>query len=117
MNTPPRPLLLPSTRTRRHALFGVLTAISAAATASAQSDIDRPLPNVLLLVDSSGSMEFRAQDNKLPICNPGNPNQINEKSRWIDLVEVMTGTLNNYSCFPMSRASTAFSTEYGIGGT
>jgi type IV pilus assembly protein PilY1 len=100
-------------------LFGTSLAsvvVSLAFTADAQSDIDRPLANVLLLVDSSGSMEFRAADNKLPVCNPGNPGATNEKSRWIDLVEVMTGTLNNYSCFPMSRSSSAFASEYGISG-
>ncbi len=86
-------------------------------SAGAQSDVDRPLPNVLLLVDTSGSMEFRAADNQLPICNPGNPAATNEKSRWIDLVEVMTGTIDDYSCFPMNRSSSAFATEYGIGGT
>lgn len=95
-------------------LTSTLCLVSAA---HAQSDIDRPLPNVLLLVDSSGSMEFRAADNELPVCNPGNPSATNEKSRWIDLVEVMTGTINNYSCFPMSRSSSAFASEYGIAGT
>lgn len=84
--------------------------------AGAQSDIDRPLPNVLMLVDSSGSMEFRAADNRLPVCTPGNPAATNEKSRWIDLVEVMTGTINDYSCFPMDRSTAAFASEYGLGG-
>jgi type IV pilus assembly protein PilY1 len=98
--------------------FGVLlTTILGLATAHAQSDIERPLPNVLLLVDTSGSMEFRAEDNQLPVCTPGNPLATNEKSRWIDLVEVMTGTINNYSCFPMNRSTAAFAAEYGIGGT
>lgn len=104
----------------RKSLLGVLTVStvhSIALTADAQSDVDRPLPNVLLLVDSSGSMEFRAADNELPVCNPGNPAATNQKSRWIDLVEVMTGTINNYSCFPMSRSSAAFKSEYGISGT
>lgn len=89
---------------------------SPARHAGAQSDVDRPLPNVLLLVDTSGSMDFRAADNQLPVCNPGNSAATNEKSRWIDLVEVMTGTLNDYSCFPMDRSSASFAAEYGIGG-
>jgi type IV pilus assembly protein PilY1 len=86
------------------------------AVAWAQSDVERPLPNVLLLVDSSGSMEFRAEDNALPECNPGNPSLTNEKSRWIELVEVMTGTLGSYSCFAQDRSTTAFRNEFTIDG-
>lgn len=85
-------------------------------TASAQADIERPLPNVLLLVDSSGSMEFRAEDNELPECHPGSPTLTNEKSRWIELVEVMTGTLGSYSCFAQDRSSTAFRNEFALNG-
>lgn len=115
MTTLRRPSIAKS-RTRCAALPSLLALLVVANSASAQSDVDRPLPNVLLLVDSSGSMEFRAEDNKLPVCNPGQPQLLNQKSRWIDLVEVMTGTINNYSCFPMSRSTPAFSAEYGING-
>jgi type IV pilus assembly protein PilY1 len=101
----------------RVAIPAVLTALTFAGPSRGQSDIDRPLPNVLLVIDSSGSMEFRAADNALPVCHPGQPGLTNERSRWIDLVEIMTGTVSNYSCLPMSRSTTAFSNEYGISGT
>jgi type IV pilus assembly protein PilY1 len=96
---------------------GVLIALWVGALSSpawAQSDVERPPPNVMLLVDTSGSMEFRAEDNELPECTPGNPGAVNEKSRWIELVEVMTGTFGDYSCFPMDRSSVAFRDEYSL---
>jgi type IV pilus assembly protein PilY1 len=88
----------------------------AATTARAQGDVERPLPNVLLLVDSSGSMEFKAEGDILPTCNPNNSGATNNKSRWIDLVEVTTGTFQNYSCFPMDRSSSGFLSEFSLSG-
>ncbi len=106
------PLLFGLTGSLASLLVGSLLVPS---TAHAQADVERPLPNVMLLVDTSGSMEFRAADNTLPQCSPGNPSGVNQKSRWIDLVEVMTGTIKDYSCFPMDRSSNGFKTEYSIG--
>ncbi len=63
---------------RRRLISGLVVALTAASTSHAQSDIDRPLPNVLLVVDSSGSMEFRAQDNELPVCHPAQPTLTNQ---------------------------------------
>jgi len=87
----------------------------------AQTDVERPLPNVLLLVDSSGSMEYKAEANtngdfEYPICNPGEPNLPNENSRWIDLLSVMTGTFVNYSCFAQARNTSLFRDEFGLPG-
>lgn len=82
----------------------------------AQNDVEKPLPNVLLLVDTSGSMEFKAEEDTFPRCNPGSPTRTNEKSRWIDLIEVMTGTFEEYSCFAQSRASPAFVNEFSFDG-
>ncbi len=95
-------------------LTGVATLT--ASSARAQTDIEKPLPNVLLLVDTSGSMEFTTNANVHPICNPGNPSATNEKSRWIDLVEVMTGSFRDYSCFAQDRSSVGFKTEFAING-
>src|SRR5690606_18100947 len=64
--------------------------------------------------DTSGSMEFTSEGDVLPTCHPGNPTQTNEKSRWIDLVEVMTGTFQNYSCFSMDRSTSAFKSEFSL---
>lgn len=85
---------------------------------------DEPRPNILLLVDTSGSMEYRtgftsAGEQVFPRCDPAQPRveepcgadrQIgtelcfnNEKSRWVELVEVLTGTVPNYRCEALSR--------------
>ena len=78
--------------------------------AQAQSDIDPPMPNVLLLVDSSGSME-RMINNSLPQCNPGVTTPLN---RWATLLTVLTGTLTDYSCHELKRTSSLFKKEYSI---
>lgn len=98
-------VLLPLLATSLYASSGV-----------AQGDIDKPLPNVMMLVDTSGSMEWKAEASTFPTCNPGNPNAKNEKSRWIELVEVMTGSFEKYSCFPMDRSSAAFVSEFSLNG-
>jgi type IV pilus assembly protein PilY1 len=89
-------------------------AFSVSPAARAQADLSPPLPDVLLLVDTSGSMEFKTNGDA-PVCNPGQPNLTNERSRWIDLVEVMTGTIQNYSCEKLDRSTAAFKTEYQFG--
>jgi type IV pilus assembly protein PilY1 len=83
--------------------------------ASAQStEADTPSPNVLLLVDSSGSMEFKV-DGTFPTCKPGDET-VQEKSRWIDLVEVLTGRFQHYSCWRQDRSSAAFRSEFSLAG-
>ncbi|MCC6528555.1 MAG: hypothetical protein IT373_38265 [Polyangiaceae bacterium] len=90
-----------------------LGASLAAPSALAQQDINPPLPNVLLLVDTSGSMEYMP-DGSLPAnCTPG---ATSDENRWTTLVEVLTGTVKNRSCYRQSRFSTPFINEYGIGG-
>jgi type IV pilus assembly protein PilY1 len=97
--------------------LGTAAVLGFAARASAQTEAQKPAPNVLLLVDTSGSMEYKT-DGTLPKCTPGNtdPTQ-SEKSRWINLVEVLTGTFNNYSCWSEDRSSGAFSSEFTLGGS
>lgn len=95
--------------------------LSRAREASAQSDLSPPLPNVLLLVDTSGSMEYLpdgtpplldAQNRCLP-PGAGGDNQ----NRWAKLVSVLTGTFESYSCYAQPRdAGTAFETEYSLLG-
>jgi type IV pilus assembly protein PilY1 len=82
-------------------------------TAHAQFDISPPLPNVLLLVDSSGSMEYMA-DGKLPkVCSPTKSSDLN---RWGTLITVLTGTVNGRGCARMNRSSAAFKNEFALGG-
>lgn len=89
--------------------------------ARAQLDTNPPLPNVLLLVDSSGSMEYMAQPDgagkvRFPTCNPGQPLLTNEQNRWINLVSVLTGEVRDYSCDRVARNSTSFLAEYDLSG-
>jgi type IV pilus assembly protein PilY1 len=112
--------------------YKILLAPLAAAIASAplparaQFDIDPPLPNVLLLVDTSGSMEYLiAPDpvtgkNQLPgsvagsACVAGTPPNV--MNRWATLISVLTGQINNFSC-EATRRNNAFSAEYSFLGT
>jgi type IV pilus assembly protein PilY1 len=113
-----------------------VVAATSARDAHAQSagTTNTPIPNVLLLIDTSGSME-RMPDNSLPVenhdpagapgavlatgpfnkCQPGiesNPN------RWGMLVQALTGNMQPfYSCAEMSRAAgTPFANEFKISG-
>jgi type IV pilus assembly protein PilY1 len=93
--------------------LALLGSSQAAFAQAAAAEAQKPAPNVLLLVDSSGSMEFKT-DGTLPSCVPGGTST---KSRWIELVEVLTGKIDNYSCWPQDRSSTNFRTEFSLGGT
>lgn len=99
-----------------------------ASPAAAQNDINPKSPNVLLLVDTSGSMELTSTgagcpNNQpcYPTCTPNSPNtgtnDQNTKSRWTNLVEVLTGTVGSYSCFSEPRTGSAFTGEYDLGTT
>jgi len=72
-------------------------------------------PNVLLIVDTSGSMEYEAGQETFPTCNPGGSGS--ERSRWVDAVEVLTGTIQNYSCQDLDRSSTTFTGLYQLPGS
>lgn len=97
-----------------HALIAfaaVASPLTLSSSGSAQ-DGNKPFPNVLLLVDTSGSMEWKVGNTDFPTCNAGNPTATNERSRWIDLVEALTGSFQGYSCFSQDRNSTLFRDEF-----
>lgn len=103
------------------ALFAAAGAVSVARDARAQADTNPALPNALLLVDTSGSMEYLAAGDsngkpKLPTCTPGQPLLTNEQNRWTSLVSVLTGEVINYSCYPQSRFAATFQSEYQLSG-
>src|SRR6187401_3327666 len=76
-------------------------------------ELSTPQPNVMLLVDTSGSMEYLSSSTEFPACDPtSNDDDDNEKSRWIELVEVLTGTIKDYRCAAVDRRSSAFRNEY-----
>jgi hypothetical protein len=124
--------LLTHAAARRFALLGAIGSVSLTilgtsgdARAQIAGTTTRPLPNVLLLVDSSGSME-RMADNSLPSDNRGSPTPTNVCSpgvestpnRWGMLIQALTGNLQPYfSCDAISRSTLSFKNEFKIGPT
>ena len=114
--------------------FGAALLVTSAA--SAQSDLQYAVPDMLLLVDTSGSMAYTAvrdpaypQRYAEPACAAW-PNattvDINATSfngtttppdRWAMLVSVLTGTVQGMKCSAQSRASVDFKQEFSLGGT
>ncbi len=126
--------------------FGVSALFWSASSFAQQVDTNPPLPNVLLLIDNSGSME-RMIDGTIPESNPANacncidngpgvaptctfPDSSNmlatspSPNRWNTLQQVMTGSLaaqsgarTGFNCVAMPRAANStFSQEYQIAG-
>lgn len=99
----------PATARRLTALGSVLVVSTVAGSAVAQFDVAPPLPNVMLLVDTSGSME-KMTDGSLPeSCEPNGTSDLN---RWGTLTEVLTGTVQNRGCFKQKRSSPDFVQEF-----
>ena len=117
-------LLRASSRSRLTRLVAGGSALAALVFASrgakAQTDVTPPLPDVLILLDTSGSME-RMPDATLPVDDKGIPLTPNTRSstmknRWVDAIEVLGGGLKNYSLLAQARNSTDFKNEFGLGG-
>jgi type IV pilus assembly protein PilY1 len=111
-------------RTAYSAALVLCAAFGYSAHAAAQADVNPQPPNVLLLIDTSGSMEYKSATSTFPVCRYNatglipSPPTTSEKSRWTDLVEVLTGSITNYDCQTLDRGSAAFKSEYQIvGGT
>jgi type IV pilus assembly protein PilY1 len=110
------------------ATFGVCSRTSV--VFAQQTDTNPPLPNVLLLLDNSGSME-RMIDGTLPEnsatstcdCDPGTGvcawNSAITPNRWGQMTQAMTGNfMNGYHCAAMPRTpGSIFAQEYQIGGS
>ena len=126
------------TRTLRRfsaASAAVAVALAAAGAGAQQNDTNPPLPNVMLLIDNSGSME-RMIDGLTPeadgnACNctdngPGQPPSCPGWStsnatppgpnRWNIVQTALTGSLQNgFNCVAMPRTTNStFSSEYQI---
>jgi len=99
---------------KRALVGGMLAAVLLAPAASyAQSDVAPPLPNVLILLDTSGSME-RFPNGKLPTVAANSTST--EKTRWVQALEVLGGSLDNYALLNQPRTGADFTNEYGLGG-
>lgn len=80
--------------------------------ARAQLDTNPPIPDVLLLIDTSGSMEKMIDGTDLD-TPPGNPNACQPgvstlPNRWASVLGVLTGDIQNFSCQAIDRTSAAF---------
>jgi type IV pilus assembly protein PilY1 len=111
--------------------LGLIAALTPALVGAQDGGLMPKTPNVLLVVDTSGSMEYTVGVNnttnkpEFPDCTPGAATSSgdgqpgtgdNDKSRWIDLIEVLTGTINNYRCQAVDRSSGPFLSEYELPG-
>jgi type IV pilus assembly protein PilY1 len=106
-------------KTSTRLLLGTTLTLGAsfgARTAQAQVDVNPPPPNVMLLVDSSGSMEYKSSSANFPACDP-NTSGTSEKSRWVELIEVLTGSVVDYRCQAIDRSSSSFLNEYILPGS
>jgi type IV pilus assembly protein PilY1 len=87
--------------------------VSASASAQGLVDVRAIKPVMMLMVDSSGSME-RKEGDVLPNCS-GNPtSDVDQRSRWTITLEALTGTFTNFSCSAEDR-STYDLDEYDYG--
>jgi type IV pilus assembly protein PilY1 len=97
-------------RRTQHILLASVLGSLVTADALAQSgplDARAVRPAVMLLVDTSGSMErlpatSATDDSPLPTCS-GTPVQ---KNRWAMTVEALTGSFQNYTCQVVDRTTT-----------
>src|SRR5688572_32757888 len=71
--------------------IGMGLALPTEAVAQSPSDVKEKMPNVLLLIDTSGSMNAD-QNGGWADCDASG------KSRWVILVETLTGTVNDLEC-------------------
>jgi type IV pilus assembly protein PilY1 len=96
-------------------IIALAGALAVSRHSAAQADVNPPMPNVMLLVDSSGSMEYKSSSAKFPSCDPTGTTP-SERSRWVELVEVLAGSIQDYRCQAIDRNSAAFKNEYSLSG-
>jgi type IV pilus assembly protein PilY1 len=90
------------------ALLAIVGIGASSQTAAAQTpDLREIRPAVVLLVDSSGSMDYAmgsasGASGRMPICTNG-PGTGSERSRWVTLVEALNGQYQDYYCSTIDR--------------
>lgn len=98
-----------------------MSSLALSGDAAAQVDVNRPLPNVLLLVDSSGSMEYLPNGAEMTpaqcdATQPPGTASAAVMNRWGSLLQVLTGTFDGVGCYRYERSSSAYRNEFGLGG-
>lgn len=98
---------------RRVLAIGLLSAGFAAA--QDPTAVSSKKPNILFVIDTSGSMEYVTGSDSYPSCYPDQPNPaLHTKSRWIEVLEVLTGKIQNYACAAEDRDSSNFIDEFSM---
>jgi len=103
------------------ALSAGLWGLLFAGLAQAQDpQVSRKEPNVMFIVDTSGSMEYLTgtslgpDGQRLePVCDPNSDNS-SGKSRWIELIEVLGGTIGTYRCESVNRRNPSFAVDFAL---
>ena len=93
------------------------TWFGASAEAHAQLADATPIkPVLMLVVDTSGSMERMPGTETLPACT-GNPaTDANQRNRWTGALEALTGSFTNFACQQQNRTQSPYtSTDYDYG--
>jgi type IV pilus assembly protein PilY1 len=97
----------------------LITLLTGSGVASAQDDIRNIRPHVVLLVDTSGSMERKpdcicttpACLECLPLCSAGTY----EQNRWSTVAQALTGEFSPYECNADTRIGGIYSGQYDEG--
>src|SRR5690606_1348691 len=101
----------------RNVAIGALASMLLTPALVSAQDADKK-PNILLVVDTSGSMEYETGRDTYPTCYPAEPDPTQHtKSRWIEVLEVLTGSINNYACAAVDRSSSNFIEEFSMADT
>lgn len=99
---------------------------TASVSAQAQPDIRLIRPNIMTLLDNSGSMEWRVSSqtvcggvgtapdggdcnkcsNGVSMCSPACPAS-EQRNRWVTALEVLTGTIAGYTCVETPRTDSS----------
>ncbi len=88
-------------------------ALCTSGVALAQLDTNPPLPNVILALDSSGSMNRMANGNLPATCDP-KASANSDLNKWHTLQTVLTGTVNNRGCYALDRSTGNFWNEFSL---
>ena len=105
-------------RTKLYPLVALTLSVlpSAAHAQSALADTLAVKPVVMLLVDTSGSMERMPDSSGCVECLPTCTNTAadsTQKNRWAVTLEALTGTFNNFRC--VERARSTYTGQYDVG--
>ncbi len=73
-------------------------------------------PVLMLVVDTSGSMERMPVTSALPSCNGNTLNDATQKNRWTGALEAMTGSFSSYACEQQDRSQAPYAaSDYDYG--